>query len=96
MESLQGYELRVKNTFIDISEVGEFRRQASSPAQLEPITSLIVKELPFNIHFGELRELLDSEGFQGTYDFLYLRLLSASFELEAGLDSDYEASEGPN
>ena len=83
MESPQGQDLRVKNTFIDISEVGEFRRQASSPAQLEPITSFIIKELPWNISFGHLRELLDSEGFQGTYDFLYLGLLSESLELEA-------------
>ena len=76
MEPGQRYEVRVRNTFIDvidISEIGELRRQISAPAQLEPITSLIVQELGF-CSFQDLRDLIDSEGFHGTYDFLYLRL----------------------
>ena len=80
MEPGQGYKVEVRNTFINISEVGEFRRQISAPSQLEPITSLIIQELGW-CSFQDLREFIDSEGFQGTYDFLYLGLPTAFEQL---------------
>ena len=65
MERGQGYEVRERSTFINVAEIGEFGRQISSPAQLESVTSLIIKELGW-CSCQDLRDLIVSEGFQAT------------------------------
>lgn len=75
------YHVRVRNTFIVFSEQAEadFQRQSSCPAELESTTSLMIKNLPLDCSFEGLKQLLDAEGFQEAYDFLYLSCLSLSF-----------------
>ena len=68
---MAGYELVIKNSFLAV-EPKKMQRQVSAPGELCFPTTVMLRKLPLSCTQQALRHLLDENGFESLYDFLYV------------------------
>ena len=65
------YRLVIKNSFLAFEEQ-KLKRQTSAPGELDFPSTVILRNLPLSTTRQALRDLLDQNGFESLYDFIYV------------------------